>query len=1509
MDVQGNRLTGVLVLMISLVAAFAVAALFYFLKIEQNENYQNQLHFRELSRYVSSLEQNKLSLEAAYEAHLTDQQQTLINNQRQLDDLVGQHQRVSTALTAHKQQLAQYNDTKGCPEAGCSAELVDQIANANNQLEYIAGRLAAETERQLAAYASNNPTKQQPMNECLSVFNNILNRAVYLRQCMVKVSAKDDKVASTANESSVSSLCHQSHKVCLDRQQGTMHTTFTTDSLKARPLADILQASSRMIPLVLLVDSNGKVLHKTENIKNDASQHGLRFEHLQQVLQQFSRNNDGKPLTSNPQSNAAGSPGKIAAGYSSYIDLDIAGTEFRLFIQPWSGIAFDQSAEPEMLYLLGLQSRSAMMGDKLAVSNSLVLIFTLLLIGLVALLPLLKVRLVSHQQGFSRNDLKVIPLSLAILCVLVSLSWFQLLFYQGLKTSLEQLAKSAFVDIQASFSTELTQWKTIAEQQIKTVAAGSARIDGTPDGLAANPERIAAKNCQEPKVGAMVDCLFTLQQGSLTLLEGVYLIDREKLQVDGLGVVASPQQYRKAPYSIQSRDYVKHASDCSGWRWPTAKGNHAAKSTATGVGESSANDCQNTFYVERLRNKLDMRLNTWVGMPLFSNVYPVNENGNNADVLIFGGQLKSFFLTVMPKDFRFLVFDNASGEVLYHSDEWLSKIDNIFADTDNNSHLRNLIKSLATQPVAFETKYKGKDAVFHLAAIAPNVPWTLVVMYDKSPYRLLNLLSAFSSWSLSFGYLLLLYLLWRVLPNPLQLQLTRVVWFCRSRLQLYRLMSGVLLSNLLFALGCFFFAAQWLWFSFAIVLALSAGYLFVCRYYPATMVPSHLIKQPLRIYSLFLLLLLLNFTAIPSVIFSNQTSEYLLFRQAQLHQQYLQSTAKTKQQQLAQHVNQYFDAAIFPNADKNALLASMRVNCYPKLLFGAGYQQYCNVSPNKAEGTGNSVAAPLDPITRALFSKLLPSDTYLGQIPWQLTNVQLPLFSEIWVMQQTQTLSDSSSTLPSNEQPMAMPEQLISHLIQSASMLSQLATWLAIALALLLLLLLIRFWLCRRMMGLDRVENFRINPDSRPCSNYKTYDALVKILYPHQSNGGQAVFLQLIRPSAATEELISNRQKKGAATSTVQQHCLIAGLTPVNVCDLRLPLPTQKQPLTPTSALPTLLLTGIEPLIWRKALRLEVLSKLQRLVEDGQHNLVFMLEMSPLYRLTRPQAYDENFPEAEQASAAEREAWVKLFVRFIKIYDWVPTQRQQQIQRQAADMLWHEASGWPELRHIAIQFLAYHCAAKDPSLALLLKVDDQTSGGYCETLRKHWLCFDRVYKEQHLYDHDSAEQAKLVLNISASVNRHWSKQQIIDFFNSAAAARYEAKWQLCTIKEKVLLICLLNGDIPNPRNSVPLEHLVRRGYIFYDQGWHIVNDSFGRYVMMAEEPATVRRWLHDIEESLWKYTRIPLFIGLLLLLGMLAYTATDSLQSLMALLATMLGILPVIFNNISLFKVMANNGN
>ncbi|MDX2367009.1 MAG: hypothetical protein QNK36_01155 [Colwellia sp.] len=45
---RSSRLKGVFVIFSSMLLAVSVCAVFYYFKIKQNENYQNQLHFREV---------------------------------------------------------------------------------------------------------------------------------------------------------------------------------------------------------------------------------------------------------------------------------------------------------------------------------------------------------------------------------------------------------------------------------------------------------------------------------------------------------------------------------------------------------------------------------------------------------------------------------------------------------------------------------------------------------------------------------------------------------------------------------------------------------------------------------------------------------------------------------------------------------------------------------------------------------------------------------------------------------------------------------------------------------------------------------------------------------------------------------------------------------------------------------------------------------------------------------------------------------------------------------------------------------------------------------------------------------------------------------------------------------------------------------------------------------------------------------------------------------------------
>jgi hypothetical protein len=100
----------------------------------------------------------------------------------------------------------------------------------------------------------------------------------------------------------------------------------------------------------------------------------------------------------------------------------------------------------------------------------------------------------------------------------------------------------------------------------------------------------------------------------------------------------------------------------------------------------------------------------------------------------------------------------------------------------------------------------------------------------------------------------------------------------------------------------------------------------------------------------------------------------------------------------------------------------------------------------------------------------------------------------------------------------------------------------------------------------------------------------------------------------------------------------------------------------------------------------------------------------------------------------------------------------------------------------------------------------------------------------------------------------------------------------------------------------PLEHLTRRGYVYYDRGWHLVNNSFTRFVLTAENPEQIAQWLAEASESTWKYLRIPIYAVVIALVAIVVYSASDALDSAVAILTGIIGLIPLAMRSFSIFK-------
>lgn len=113
---------------------------------------------------------------------------------------------------------------------------------------------------------------------------------------------------------------------------------------------------------------------------------------------------------------------------------------------------------------------------------------------------------------------------------------------------------------------------------------------------------------------------------------------------------------------------------------------------------------------------------------------------------------------------------------------------------------------------------------------------------------------------------------------------------------------------------------------------------------------------------------------------------------------------------------------------------------------------------------------------------------------------------------------------------------------------------------------------------------------------------------------------------------------------------------------------------------------------------------------------------------------------------------------------------------------------------------------------------------------------------------------------------------------------------------------MARGLEPNPNNQEPLEHLLRRGFVFRNHGWHIINRRFAKFVLTAESPKDWENWLSEAKESHWRYLRIPLFAVIITIIAILVYSATDALETSIGILGGILGLIPLAVRNFSMLR-------
>lgn len=167
-------------------------------------------------------------------------------------------------------------------------------------------------------------------------------------------------------------------------------------------------------------------------------------------------------------------------------------------------------------------------------------------------------------------------------------------------------------------------------------------------------------------------------------------------------------------------------------------------------------------------------------------------------------------------------------------------------------------------------------------------------------------------------------------------------------------------------------------------------------------------------------------------------------------------------------------------------------------------------------------------------------------------------------------------------------------------------------------------------------------------------------------------------------------------------------------------------------------------------------------------------------------------------------------------------------------------------------------------------------------------------------------------NVHVKNTRFWQKDDstiqsnewaTIHYILLHADALYRFKWESCSSAEKLALYNLAKQHRLNPSNTEMIEHLAINGMIkVRSDHLEIVNKSFAHFVLHAETAETLSKLVQQGEAGIWKSYRLPLGLLILLVIGGVALTSGQSIFIIAASLAGVLGTIGSLTSSASMLK-------
>ena len=1233
----------------------------------------------------------------------------------------------------------------------------------------------------------------------------------------------------------------------------SMNTFIHTDDVRLNvPTQDFIPDTLTLFPMVLIAQSDGDIVANKQSLENSASVADLRFTSVLSLL----RNEGDKSPKSMPEQ-------------STQYELSIGGINYRIYVQPLTLPSHLGYNKP--LMLIGLTPISDLRLEKLSIFPTTAMWMLLLLLILMAIVPILKVRFMSPKRHFTSADVTQTGFALLLLMGVLSVAISEQFFFSHFQETKLDQARQIYRNIRTDFADELTALR----EQHRLITGADTACEEQLSPL--NQERktlyeskyVVIRNCENPNLvfgGNQYESDFRY------MIEGhFHLNDRgmfpiAETQSDSGDVLPLKAMrwlhkdlYLDSDLLLNYRQYFQKAIQCDLW---------GAK------GEDGSHQCDKGFFIERINNVRDARKVTQLS---FANYSSETLNQHQRTMSSIGSQLRTFFHRVLPKDVGYAVLDD-KGKVVYHSDNKRAMLEDMVVETNNNGQLRSLLKhgEVGETPVDFSTTYRNDKHQFVGGNLHDAMPWKLVVFYKRYPVAINNLLLIILALGMFVGLLIPLFLGCRYAVE--QVCWSHILRFNYQRQPYYDAVAVLLACASIFAFSLIGIVQDlslrlMLWLSISVCLLAYLTKLFSAQKH------VRIISQPYIPFAIMLLILgtvpvlrwesmVFSFDDPMSFVFAFLGTALLVFGiyrvrkvKGQLTDGASTSTRRYSQSYVLYLIMFLWVMTVVPSAmivnSANSYLLQYQAHGQSEHLIeqNDSYNQAVNDYFDLVRIENREDYIRTDWLSPDELNKSL---VYIGDSQWITLNpegneIRDPLMNlfvrfdglgpaldpDLYHMAKvSNTPMDIDATKHSDH-------DLILTYDANRFMFSALEHQLGLVIVVLLVVFAVLYYIIRdyfveRMLGEHIPENFRSFIENLDKQKIQHIQSLF--------NDKQPVYLQIQRATPLrVEQLISylNLSMFEGRVLNISRHLEQIGGQFSLVLDV-------EQAIARGQSLRTsvVVIEGLDNLAAIKEKRLLAHQLLAELMQIDGVNIILVCEENPLFKLCHQSDYpdidEESYPDSQEVLI-----WANLLAKYVKVYDWSPRHKSQQdIDLTALDVLAHEIQGWPELADIGQGLEDYH---------------------------RHF-------------------------NGNMPINESWSDEQIVEYFLSHADSLYRTKWQHCTKNERVALYQIASGCLANPGNAQTLIQLVKRGYLYRDGGWFIANRSFGRFILSAEKEDVISEWLKEANSSIWQYLRIPIMIAVVVLVIFIVFSTGQTLESVLAVLTAILGLVPLLLRNMSLFR-------